>query len=65
MTALAVAAATLATGCSKQADPIVVAVQADRKAGIAMPGIAEVKAIAEEAFIYGLPIVMNLSLIHI
>ena len=64
MTALAVAAVTLATGCSKQADPLVVAVQADRKAGIAMPGIAEVKAIAEEAFIYGLPIVMNYAVMN-
>ena len=51
MTALAVAVVTLSTGCSKQADPLVVAVQADRKAGIAMPGIAEVSTIAQEAFI--------------
>ena len=64
LTALAVAAVTLATGCSKQADPLVVAVQADRKAGIAMPGIAEVKTIAEEAFIYGLPIVMNYAVMN-
>lgn len=64
LTALAVAAVTLATGCSKQTDPLVVAVQADRKAGIAMPGIAEVKAIAEEAFFYGLPIVMNYAVMN-
>jgi hypothetical protein len=64
LTALAVAATTLAAGCSKQADPVVAAVQADRKAGIAMPGIAEVKAIAEEAFIYGLPIVMNYAVMN-
>jgi len=53
LTVLAVAAVTLAAGCGKQVDPIVAAVQADKKAGIAVPGIAEVKAIAEEAFISG------------
>jgi hypothetical protein len=64
LTALAFAAVTLIAGCGKQADPVVAAVQADRKAGIAVPGIAEVKAIAEEAFIYGLPIVMNYAVMN-
>jgi hypothetical protein len=30
--------------------------QADRQAGVAAPGIEQTKAIAEEGFIYGLPI---------
>src|SRR6185295_12080946 len=32
--------------------------------GIAAPGIAETKAIAEEGFIYGLPIVMNYGVMY-
>jgi len=51
-------AGTLLTGCDKAGDPVSVAKQADKKAGIAAPGIEETKAIAEEAFIYGLPLVM-------
>jgi hypothetical protein len=47
------------TGSAKKGDAISAAEQADKKAGIAAPGIAETKAIAEEGFIYGLPIVMN------
>jgi hypothetical protein len=54
----AIAVATL-TGCDKKSDPITQAGQADKKAGVAAPGIEEVKAIAEEGFIYGLPLVMN------
>jgi len=51
--------ATLFTGCEKKSDPVTQAEQADKKSGIAAPGIEEVKAIAEEGFIYGLPLVMN------
>lgn len=54
----------LTTGCDKKTDPVVAAVQADKKAGVAAPGIAETKAIAEEAFIYGLPIVMNYAVMN-
>lgn len=49
-------AAGLLTACSKPNDPI-------DKAGGA-PGIAEVKALAEEAFIYGLPLVMNYAVMY-
>jgi len=55
---------TLLAGCDKAGDPISAAKQADTKAGIAAPGIEETKAIAEEAFIYGLPIVMNYSVMN-
>jgi len=51
-------------GCDKKGDPIAAAGQSDKKAGIAAPGIAETKAIAEEAFIYGLPIVMNYAVMQ-
>jgi len=49
----------LLVGCGKQDDVIAKAEKADVAAGISAPGIAEVKAIAEEGFIYGLPLVMN------
>jgi len=59
-----VAAATLLAGCNKQDDAISKAERADKKAAIAAPGIAEVKAIAEEGFVYGLPIVMNYAVMY-
>ena len=58
------AAITLLAGCSKKEDPVAAAEQADKPAGISAPGIAETKAIAEEAFIYGLPIVMNYAVMN-
>ena len=57
--AIATAAVTLIAGCASKNDPVAQAAKADAAKGIAAPGIAETKAIAEEAFIYGLPIVMN------
>src|SRR5712691_7082603 len=64
-TALACAiATTLLIGCEKKGDAISSAEQADKKAGSAAPGIEETKAIAEEAFIYGLPIVMNYAVMN-
>ena len=38
--------------------------QADKKEGVAAPSIEETKAIAEEGFIYGLPIVMNYAVMN-
>src|SRR6266446_2308685 len=64
-TALAGAiATTLLIGCEKKGDAISSAEQADKKAGVAAPGIAETKAIAEEGFIYGLPLVMNYAVMN-
>src|SRR5437867_12367473 len=57
-------ATTLLIGCEKKGDAISGAEQADKKAGIAALGIAETKAIAEEGFIYGLPIVMNYAVMN-
>jgi hypothetical protein len=54
----------LLTGSGAKADSITAAGQADKKSGVAAPGIEETKAIAEEAFIYGLPIVMNYAVMH-
>ena len=57
-------ALTFFAGCEKKSDPVSVAAEADKKAGIAAPTIAETKAIAEEAFIYGLPLVMNYAVMQ-
>lgn len=46
------------TCCDRKSDSVTQAEKADKKSGIAAPGLEEVKAIAEEGFIYGLPLVM-------
>ncbi len=56
-------AANLFTGCGKQ-DTVSQAEKQDAAKGIAAPSIAETKAIAEEGFIYGLPIVMNYAVMY-
>ena len=61
---LAALAATILTGCEKKGDAISAADQADKTSGITAPGIEETKAIAEEGFIYGLPIVMNYAVMN-
>ncbi|AQQ71450.1 hypothetical protein SMSP2_01824 [Limihaloglobus sulfuriphilus] len=59
--ALATAVAvTLFTSCAAKDD----AVSEAKKSGKVRPGIAEIKAIAEEGFIYGLPIVMNYAVMQ-
>src|SRR3981189_3918670 len=52
-TLLCVLAATFVAGCEKK-----------NASGVAAPGIEETKAIAEEGFIYGLPIVMNYAVMY-
>src|SRR6266498_5339401 len=64
---LALASAVIAAaliGCEKKGDAISTAERTDKKAGVAAPGIEETKAIAEEGFIYGLPIVMNYAVMY-
>jgi hypothetical protein len=51
-------------GCGKKDDPITKAEKKDTAKGVPAPGIAETKAIAEEGFIYGLPIVMNYAVMY-
>lgn len=63
--AFVLAALALAlTACDKKDDAISEADKADNAAGIGTPSIAEVQAIAEEGFIYGLPIVMNYAVMY-
>lgn len=60
-TSLAFAAVVaLLAGCSSGNDPISRA----EKGEATRPGIAETKALAEEGFIYGLPIVMNYAVMY-
>jgi hypothetical protein len=54
---IAIAAVAGLAGCSKKEDTIVQAQKADKAAGVAAPGIAETKAIMEEAYVYGFPMV--------
>lgn len=61
---LAALLALAPVACKRQADPINQAATADKKAGVPAPGIEETKAIAEEGFIYGLPIVMNYAVMY-
>ena len=55
---------TMLTFAQVRADAVSTAAQADKLAGITPPGLAKTRAIAEEGFIYGLPIVMNYAVMH-
>jgi hypothetical protein len=59
-----VIAVSMLAGCDRQGDAISAVEQSDAKEESAAPGIAETKAIAEEGFIYGLPIVMNYAVMY-
>lgn len=61
---LLIAATTLAAGCGKKDDAVAQAEKKDVAKGVPAPSNAETKAIAEEGFIYGLPIVMNYAVMY-
>ncbi len=50
--------------CHRQDDAIAATEQEGKHMGIAAPNIAETKDIAEDGFIYGLPIVMNYAVMN-
>jgi hypothetical protein len=50
--------AIMLAGCQKKNDAVSQAEKTDKINGVAVPSISETKAIAEEGFIYGLPVVM-------
>ncbi len=56
--ALLAASAVLLTSCDKKSDPVAEAAKEEKKEGVSAPSIEEVKQIAEEGFVYGLPLVM-------
>lgn len=51
-------------GCEIKNDAVSISEKEDKAKGNAVPSIIETKAIAEEAFIYGLPIVMNYAVMN-
>jgi hypothetical protein len=55
---LCVLATTFLAGCEKKNDAVSQAERTDKVNGVAVPGIEETKQIAQEGFVYGLPIVM-------
>jgi len=58
------AATALFTGCGKKDDAISQAEKKDVTKGVAATTIEQTKAIAEEGFIYGLPLVMNYAVMN-
>ena len=66
--ALCAFTATLIAGCGKKNEPVVQAekkeVTKDVVKSVAAPTIEQTKAIAEEGFIYGLPLVMNYAVMN-
>jgi len=61
---LAAVTATLVAGCGKKDDVIAQAEKKDVASSVPAPSIEQTKAIAEEGFIYGLPIVMNYAVMN-
>jgi hypothetical protein len=61
---LATAATALMAGCAKNDDSVSQPGKPDAPAGVPALSIADAKAIAEEAYIYGLPIVMNYAVMY-
>ena len=61
---LAAVAATLIVGCGKRDDVIAQAEKKDVAKGVSPPSIEQTKAIAEEGFIFGLPLVMNYAVMN-
>jgi hypothetical protein len=49
----------LISGCQNKNDAVTQAEKADKINGVAVPSIEETKQIAQDGFIYGLPLVMN------
>ena len=60
----AVVASIVLVGCDKKNDSVAQAEKKEVAQGVPAPGIEETKAIAEEGFIYGLPIVMNYAVMY-
>ncbi len=58
------AATTFIAGCGKKDDVIAQAEKKDVAKGVPAPSIEQTKAIAEEGFIYGLPLVMNYAVMN-
>lgn len=64
MSAAALVAVGMLAGCASKNDPVAQAAKVDKASGITAPSLAETRAIAEEGFIYGLPLVMNYAVMN-
>jgi hypothetical protein len=62
--ALCAVSLALIAGCSKKEDTISQAEKKDEAKGVAAPSVAQTKTIAEEGFIFGLPLVMNYAVMY-
>ena len=62
--AVLAAAAALLMGCAKKDDAINQAEKNDVAQGVPAPSIADTKAIAQEGFVWGLPLVMNYAVMN-
>jgi hypothetical protein len=62
--AIFAAVTALIAGCAKPADPVAQADKKDVAAGVPAPSLADTKAIAQEGFVWGLPIVMNYAVMN-
>jgi hypothetical protein len=63
-TVAALLVAVALAGFGRANDAVAQAATKDAAAGVPAPSIAETKAIAEEGFIYGLPLVMNYAVMY-
>jgi hypothetical protein len=61
---LGMAAALLVLGGCNKSDTMSQAAKAEKASGVPVPGIEGVKKIAEDGFVYGLPIVMNYAVVY-
>jgi len=62
--AFLIVSATLIAGCGNRNDAVSHAEKLDAVNGVPVPSIEQTKAIAEEGFIYGLPLVMNYAVMN-
>jgi len=62
--ATVITAAALLGACGKPDDTVTQAAKKEAAVGVPAPSVAEVKAIAEEGFVYGLPLVMNYAVMN-
>ena len=62
--AMATAAVALTAGCASKTDPVAQAARADAAKACPRRASPQTKAIAEEGFIYGLPLVMNYAVMN-
>jgi hypothetical protein len=62
--AVAMMGSALLAGCASKSDPVAQAARADVAEGVPAPSLEQTKAIAEEGFIYGLPLVMNYAVMN-